>query len=170
MSTPYIDPDLILASTENPNPRRLSDKLSAKQLAAMAGLLSNLHDRFLIEEGHGTLSPTSWAEWGAFIHGAYGLGFVCHDAGDVMDDGSRIRDFIAQLAADPALASNLSLRQLRQIIHYIVRSERWGDAGGAIGAGTLYRFVVAGLAKAFEKRLTDIATLASVQHSSAERK
>lgn len=170
MSTPSIDPDLILAPTENPNPRRLTDKLSAKQVAAMAGLLSNLHERFLIEGCNETPSPSSWPEWVAFLQGAYDLGFVCHDAGDVLDDGSRTSYIIVQLAADPALASNVTLRQLRQIIHYIVRSERWGDAGGSFGAGTLYRFVGAGLAKAFQERLVAIAKKASDQQNSAERK
>jgi hypothetical protein len=131
----------------------LIDKLSIDQILEMAKLLGQLHDRNLKDGQVSGSKPVSWDEWQAFMIMAYDLGFVCRDAGYQMDDGTPTGDFINLMIADKALVKSLTLRKIRQVIHYIVRSERHGDAGGDRGAGTLYNFVENGLADAFAGRL-----------------
>lgn len=147
------DPDVASLENKIQHPNSLIDKLSIDQILEMAKLLGQLHDRYLKDGQVSGSKPVSWDEWQAFMIKAYDLGFVCSDAGHQMDDGTSTGDFINMLIADKALVKSLTLRQIRQVIHYIVRSERHGDAGGDRGAGTLYNFLENGLADAFAGRL-----------------
>lgn len=149
MTQIWDDPDVASLENKISHPNSLIDKLSVDQILDMAKLLGQLHDRFMKDDS----KPVSWPEWQSFMDMAYDLGFVCRDAGHQMDDGTPTADFINLMITDKALVKSLSLRQIRQVIHYIVRSERHGDAGGDLGAGTLYNFVENGLADAFAGRL-----------------
>lgn len=153
MTQIWDDPDVVSLENKISHPNSLIDKLSVDQILEMAKLLGQLHDRYLKDGQVSGSKLVSWDEWQAFMIRAYDLGFVCRDAGHQMDDGTSTGDFINMMTADKALVKSLSLRQIRQVIHYIVRSERHGDAGGDRGAGTLYNFLENGLADAFAGRL-----------------
>jgi hypothetical protein len=149
MTQIWDDPDVTTPDNKIPHPNSLTDRLSLDQILEMAKLLGQLHDRFVKDD----TKPVDWPEWQSFMRMSYDLGFVCRDASDQMDDGTSTGDFINAMIADRTMMNALSLRQMRQVIHYIVRSERHGDGGGDRGAGTLYKFVESGLADAFAGRL-----------------
>ena len=149
MAQIWDDPDVTTPDNKILHPNSLTDRLSVDQILDMAKLLGQLHDRFVKDD----TKPVAWPEWQSFMRMSYDLGFVCRDATDRMDDGTPTGDFINAMIADRTMMNALSLRQTRQVIHYIVRSERHGDGGGDRGAGTLDKFVENGLAEAFAGRL-----------------
>ena len=55
--------------------------------------------------------------------------------------------------ADPRNVATLDLRQLREIIPYLIRSERWRDMRADTGGGAISEFLERGAAKMFARRL-----------------
>lgn len=152
----WNDPDVFSPTDETQTakqPFSINDKLTIDQVVTIAPALWKLHDK--VNKNLDTSAPVQWPEWNGFITLAYENGFVCRDVSDLKDDVDRttIYDFIEQLKRDQDQVDELTLREIRQVIHYIVRSERWGDGGGPNGAGTLYSFITSGLADRFGNRL-----------------
>ena len=154
----WNDPDISLHEETNTDftirPASLNEKLPIMNVQSMAKLLSDLHAKSQQSINNTDANPIDWTEWIAFLERSYDLGFVCRDANNRMDDGTSTSLFIAMLSENRKQVQILSLRQIRQVIHYIVRSERWADLGSERGSGTLYRFVNDGLAESFACRLS----------------
>lgn len=90
-----------------------------------------------------------------FIDTTYACGFVCGDAGTDMGDGLKtpVAEVIETLTRDPAQLEELSLRDLRRIVHYIMRSERWSDGGCDTGGGAVWKLITSRLGDALARRL-----------------
>ena len=72
-----------------------------------------------------------------------------------MDDDTRtpIRELIETLKRDPSPVEGMSLREIRQIIHFIMRDERWGDQGQDTGGGAVWGLITSPLGNAIANRL-----------------
>ena len=133
----------------------LDDKLTIAQVSAMGKALWNLNNTY-----HDMAKSTAGGapdrqEMDRFLDQCYKLGFVCRDGSDRLNDPDkkRIDDFIRVLEQDLNLVSSLSLREIRQVTHFLARSERFGDSGGEYGSGIIIYFAQSGLAAAFAIRL-----------------
>ena len=133
----------------------LSDKLTSEQVRFLAGRLHDLISRQETNSRAYFVKPTEWKEWHIFIQAAYACGFVCHDAGEHMDNPERtpIRELIDTLKRDPCRVERMNLRDLRQIIHFIMRDERWGDQGQDTGGGAVWGLITSPLGEAIARRL-----------------
>lgn len=133
----------------------LSDKLTSDQVQFVA---RRLHELIVRQETHSRsdrIVPREWQEWHIFIQAAYSCGFVCPDAGEQMDNSERtpIRELIETLKRDPRRVERMSLRELRQVIHFIMRDERWGDQGQDTGGGAIWGLITSPLGEAIARRL-----------------
>jgi hypothetical protein len=50
----------------------------------------------------------------------------------------------------------MDLHQIREVIHFLVRSERWGDMNSDTGGGPLWDSLEGGAAKAIADRLDEL--------------
>jgi hypothetical protein len=100
----------------------------------MALLLRALRKR--AEASEGRERPVDWSEWKCFLSGACACGFVVRDGEE--REGYPLYE---RLKHTPETAKEMSLYDLKCLIHYVVRSERWGDAGGDFGGNTLWQFI-----------------------------
>lgn len=64
-----------------------------------------------------------------------------------------VPDFIRNLERNLGRVDSLSLRDLRRIMHYIMRSERWGDGGAGTGGGAVWGLITSRLGDAIAQRL-----------------
>ncbi len=123
---------------------RIDEKLMIQQIRFVG---SRLRDE--------RLRPIDWSEWSVVIDATYSCGFVCGDAGEDLggQEKTPVSEYIRRLESDVGRADGLSLRELRRILHYIIGSERWGDAGGETGGGAVWRLITSRLGDAIASRL-----------------
>lgn len=133
----------------------LDEKLTLQQIRFVAQKLQDLVNKYVLSSRGERMHPTEWLEWDAFIDAAYACGFVCSDAGDDMGDDAQtpVSALISRLQQDPRRVEALTLRELRRILHYIIRSERWGDAGAETGGGAVWGLITSRLGGAIASRL-----------------
>ena len=133
----------------------LEEKLTIQQVRFVAARLRDLLVRHDTDSRGERTQPIAWAEWSAFIDAAYSCGFVCHDAGEDMGDPEKtpVPEFMRRLEGNLGRVDRLSLRDLRRIIHYIMRSARWGDGGAGTGGGAVWRLITSRLGDAIARRL-----------------
>lgn len=133
----------------------LNDKLTLEQVQFVARRFSELISRQKESSASDGVKPTSWQEWRIFIEAAYACGFVCRDAGERMHDDARtpIRELIETLKRDPSPVEDMSLREIRQIIHFNMRDERWGDQSQDTGGGAVWGLITSPLGNAIVRRL-----------------
>lgn len=133
----------------------LEEKLTIQQVRFVGTRLRDL----LVRNEHASrderLQPIEWVEWSAFIDATYSCGFVCHDGGENMGDREKtpLPEFMRWLERDLGRVDTLCLRDLRRILHYIMRSERWGDGGAGTGGGAVWGLITSRLGDAIARRL-----------------
>jgi hypothetical protein len=133
----------------------LKEKLTIQQVRFMGARLRDLLHRYENASRDERLRPIEWAEWSAFIDDAYSCGFVCHDGGEDMGDLEKtpVQEFMRRLEGDLGLVETLCLCDLRRVLHYIMRSERWGDGGAGTGGGAVWGLITSRLGNAIAHRL-----------------
>ena len=133
----------------------LEEKLTIQQVRFVGARLRDLIVRYEHASRDERPQPIEWAEWSAFLDAAYSCGFVCHDGGE--DKGNRaktpVSEFMRRLERDLERVDTLCLRDLRRILHYIMRSERWGDGGMGTGGGAVWGLITSRLGNAIAYRL-----------------
>ncbi|WP_131541692.1 hypothetical protein [Sulfitobacter indolifex] len=125
------------------------DPVSADQVRLMRWALQCLIEKCRTLDGRGR--PVDWTEWKLFLLAGYVCGFVCNDL-----DAEEGHTIFQQVLDTSSFGKQLTLRQLRALFHYIVRSERWGDMGGDRGGNTLWIFLESDAAEAVRKRLSEV--------------
>lgn len=143
------DPDI------REGPFGLEEKLTIQQVRFVGDRLRDLIVRYEHASRDERLQPIEWKESSAFIDAAYSCGFVCHDGGEDMGDREKmpVPEFMRRLEGDLRLVDTLCLRDLRRILHYIMRSERWGDGGAGTGGGAVWGLITSRLGDAIARRL-----------------
>lgn len=133
----------------------LEEKLTLQQVRFVGARRRDLLDRYDAASCEEQLWPIEWSEWPAFIDAAYSCGFVCCDGSEEMGDREKtpVQDFIRRLEADLGRVDSLSRRDLRKVLHYIMRSERWADSGADIGGGAIWELITSRLGDAIARRL-----------------
>jgi hypothetical protein len=133
----------------------LEEKLTIQQVRFVGARLRDLLFRYETASRDERAQPIEWAEWSAFIDAAYSCGFVCRDGGEDMGDPEKtpVPEFIRRLESDIGAVDTLRLRDLRRILHYIMRSERWGDGGMGTGGGAVWGLITSRLGAAIARRL-----------------
>jgi hypothetical protein len=133
----------------------LEEKLTIQQVWFVGARLRDLLVRYETASRDERAKPIEWAEWSAFIDAAYSCGFVCRDGGQDMGDPDKtpVPEFIRRLEGDIGAVDTLRLRDLRRILHYIMRSERWGDGGMGTGGGAVWGLITSRLGPAIARRL-----------------
>jgi hypothetical protein len=133
----------------------LEEKLTIQQVRFVAKRLRDLLTRYCKASRDERAKPIKWAERSAFIDAAYSCGFVCRDGGEDMGDREKtpVPEFMRRLEGDLGLVDTLCLRDLRGIVHYIMRSERWGDGGAGTGCGAVWGLITLRLGDAIARRL-----------------
>lgn len=133
----------------------LEEKLTIQQVQFVGVRLRDLLVRYENASCEERLRPIEWAEWSAFRDATYSCGFVCHDGGEDMGDREKtlVWEFIRKLEGELGRVDGLSLRDLRRILHYIMRSERWGDGGAGTGGGDVWGLITSRLGNAIARRL-----------------
>lgn len=131
------------------------EKLTIQQVRFVAERLRDLLTRYRTASRDERAKPIEWAEWSAFIDAAYSCGFVCRDGGEDMGDREKkpVPEFMRRLEGDLRLVDTLCLRDLRRILHYIMRSERWSDGGAGTGGGAVWGLITSWLGDAIARRL-----------------
>jgi hypothetical protein len=134
---------------------RLDEQLTLQQIRFVGGKLRELIRRYETSSRDERQKPIDWPEWHAFIDAAYACGFVCGDAGEEMGDEMKtpVSEKIKTLKRSPTGLEQLSLRDLRRVVHYIMRSERWGDGGCDTGGGAVWDLITSRLGDALASRL-----------------
>jgi hypothetical protein len=134
---------------------RLDEQLTLEQIRFVGGKLRDLIRRHKASSREERSRPIDWPEWHDFIEAAYACGFVCGDAGEDMGDekNTPVSEKIRTLKNSPAGLEQLSLRDLRRIVHYIMRSERWADGGCDTGGGAVWDLITSRLGDALARRL-----------------
>ena len=59
-----------------------------------------------------------------------------------------VPEFMRRLEGDLGLAQTLCLRDIRRILHYIMRSERWSAGGADKGGGAVWGLITSRLGNA----------------------
>lgn len=133
----------------------LEEKLTIQQVRFVGARLRDLLVRYETVSRDERAQPIEWAEWSALIDAAYSCGFVCCDGGEDMGDQEKtpVPEFIRRLEGDLGRVDALCLRDLRRILHYIMRSERWGDGGAGTGGGAVWGLITSRLGTAIARRL-----------------
>jgi|GEM_PF-1022821 hypothetical protein len=133
----------------------LEEKLTIQQVRFVGTRLRDLLVRYEHASRDERLQPIEWVEWSAFIDATYSCGFVCHDGGENMGDREKtpLPEFMRWLERDLGRVDTLCLRELRRILHYIMRSERWGDGGAGTGGGAVWGLITSRLGDAIARRL-----------------
>ncbi|WP_394410716.1 hypothetical protein [Sulfitobacter sp. 1A12126] len=127
----------------------IEEKVSVNQVRHMRWVLQCLIEKYETTDGFGR--PVDWSEWQRFLSAGYVCGFVCKDL--EAGEGSAV---FHKLLDTLGGAQYLTIRQLRALFHYIIRSERWGDMGGDRGGNTLWVFLESDAAEAVCKRLSEV--------------
>ena len=115
----------------------------------MRWALQSLIEKYQAFNGRGR--PVDWTEWKLFLSAGYGCGFVCNDLDT--EEGHAV---FRQILDTPSSGEQLTIRELRALKHYIIRSERWGDMGGNRGGNTLLVFLESDAAEAVRNRLSEV--------------
>ena len=133
----------------------LQEKLTIQQVRFVGTRLRDLLVRYEHASRDERLQPIEWVEWSAFIDASYACGFVCHDGGEDMSDREKtpVSEFMRWLERDLGRVDALCLGDLRRILHYIMRSERWGDGGAGTGGGAVWGLITSRLGDAIARRL-----------------
>jgi hypothetical protein len=133
----------------------LEEKLTIQQVRFVGTRLRDLLVRYEHASRDERLQPIEWVEWSTFIDATYSCGFVCHDGGEDMGDREKtpVPEFMLWLDRDLGRVDTLCLRDLRRILHYIMRSERWGDSGASTGGGAVWGLITSRLGDAIARRL-----------------
>lgn len=133
----------------------LEEKLTIQQVRFVGARLRDLLARYETASRDERAQPIEWAEWSAFIDAAYSCGFVCRDGGQDMGDLEKtpVPEFMRRLEGDIGAVDTLRLCDLRRILHYIMRSERWGDGGMGTGGGAVWGLITSRLGAAIARRL-----------------
>ncbi|MBO6883045.1 MAG: hypothetical protein JJ869_05615 [Marivita sp.] len=136
-------------------PFSLQEKLTIQQVRFVGARLRDLVDRYESASREERLRPIYWAEWSVFMNAAHSCGFVCRDEGEDMGDPKKtpVLEFMRKLVNNLELVESLCLRDLRRILHYAMRSERWGDGGAGTGGGTVWALITSRLGNAIARRL-----------------
>ena len=131
------------------------EKLSIQQVRFVCARLRDLIVGYENASRDERLQPIEWKEWSAFINAAYSCGFVCHDGSEDMGDRRKtlVPEFMRRLERDLGQVDTLGLRDLRRILHYIMRSDRWGDGGAGTGGGAVWGVITSRLGDAIARRL-----------------
>lgn len=131
------------------------EKLSIQQVRFGCARLRDLIVGYENASRDERLQPIEWKEWSAFINAAYSCGFVCHDGDQDMGDLSKtpVTEFMRRLERDLGQVGTLGLRDLRRILNYIMRSERWSDASADTGCGAVWGLITSRLGDAIARRL-----------------
>ena len=131
----------------------LEEKLTIQQVRFVGTRLRDLLVRYEHASRDERLQPIEWVEWSAFIDATYSCGFVCHDGGENMGDREKtpLPEFMRWLERDLGRVDTLCLRELRRILHYIMRSERWGDGGAGTGGGAVWGLITSRLGDAIAR-------------------
>ncbi len=87
-------------------------------------------------------------EYFRFLEAANVCGFVCND---ICPPDAKV--FYDHFLINPDDVINAEFTALKQVVHFIVRNEHWGSAGGEIGAGGLFKSLEVGLLQIIGKRL-----------------
>lgn len=127
----------------------IEDKISKDQIQLMRWALQSLIEKYQAFNGRGR--PVDWTEWKLFLSAGYGCGFVCNDLDT--EEGHAV---FRQILDTPSSGEQLTIRELRALKHYIIRSERWGDMGGNRGGNTLLVFLESDAAEAVRNRLSEV--------------
>lgn len=143
------DPDLLSGTFS------LDDKLYSEQIQFVGRCLRDLIKRLDSGARSYYSRPIIWPEFHMFIQASYSCGFVCRDADEHMEFGVRmhITRVIDALTQDTEKVEALTLRQIRQVLHFIMRSERWGDQGADIGGSAVWVLITSPLGDAIARRL-----------------
>ena len=133
----------------------LEEKLTIQQVRFVGTRLRDLLVRYEHASRDERLQPIEWVEWSDFIDACYACGFVCHDGGEDMGDREKtpVPEFMLWLERDLGRVDTLCLRDLRCILHYTMRSERWGDGGAGTGGGAVWGLITSRLGDAIARRL-----------------
>lgn len=133
----------------------LEDQLTVEQVRFVGARLRDLLVRYETATRDERLRPIDWAEWSVFIDAAYSCGFVCRDGGEDMGDREKtpVPEFMRRLERDLGRVDTLSLRDMRRILHYVMRSERWGDGGAGTGGGAVWGLITSRLSDVIARRL-----------------
>jgi hypothetical protein len=133
----------------------LEDKLTLEQIRLVGSSLRNLINRYETYSRDAPVRPIDWPEWDTFLETAYACGFVCSDAGTDMGDDMKtpVVEVIEELKRSPVRLEELGLRDLRRILHYILRRERWSDGGRDTGGGAVWDLITSRLGDALARRL-----------------
>ncbi|MFY0624124.1 MAG: hypothetical protein JXQ89_20765 [Pelagimonas sp.] len=133
----------------------LEDQLTVEQVRFVGARLRDLLVRYETATRDERLRPIDWAEWSVFIDAAYSCGFVCSDGGEDMGDREKtpVPEFMQQLERDLGRVDTLSLRDMRRILHFVMRSERWGDGGAGTGGGAVWGLIRSRLGDVIARRL-----------------
>ncbi len=125
------------------------DPVSADQVRLMRWALQCLIEKYRTLDGR--QRPVEWCEWKLFLLAGYVCGFVCNDSD--AEEGHTVFRKVLHISS---CGEQLSIRQLRALFHYIIRSERWGDMGGDRGGHTLWAFLESDASEAVRKRLSEV--------------
>lgn len=134
------------------------DQLSSEQIETMIFSIRELLSAYGAKRrellsawgAKGDARFTSLQEYGTFIQDAYKLGFVCHDI-----NGPAFEQRMVALTRDCGALRRAGLSTIRKYVHTLMRSERFGDAGGPDGGGTIRPAVESGALAAVADRLAD---------------
>lgn len=127
----------------------IEDKISTDQLQLMRWALQCLIEKYRGFDG--LERPIDWTEWKLFLSAGHVCGFVCNDL-----DAEEGHTVFQQILDISSFGEQLTIRQLRALFHYIIRSERWGDMGGDRGGNTLWVFLGSDAAKTVCNRLSEV--------------
>lgn len=94
----------------------------------------------------GDAAFVSLPEYRRFSSGAYACGFVCSDG------GVNSRSFQPYID-DPGRVAGLGFLDIRRLVHFMMRAERWSDMGGDEGGGAILDAVRSGCLAAVADRL-----------------
>lgn len=132
-------------------------KTTRSQFSSIRQAVTNEQRQFLgvlvrefIEEAQGTAMDrlSDLPSYERLIRGAYATAFVCRDAN--LEAAARA---MRKVFASPSAFTNMSFRELRLYVHWLMRAERWNDMGQPNGGGHIHAALVAGHLRQLAGRL-----------------
>jgi hypothetical protein len=133
----------------------LDEKLAFQQVQFVGVRSRDSLIRYAAASRDERLHEIKWARWPSLMDPAYACGFVGVDAGEAMGDEGKtpVSENIKALKRSPAGLEQLTLRHLRRIVQYIMRSEWCGNAGYDTGGGAVWDMITSRLGDALARRL-----------------
>ena len=124
-----------------------AEPVRAEQASFLASLAEELVSAWRSARG---VAFRDLPEYGRFIRGAYACGFVCADI-----DGPAFEERMVALTRDVDALRRADFPTVRMYVHTLTRSERFGDAGGSFGGGSIHPAVESGALLVVAERLRD---------------